>query len=128
MVGPALEDSLPAVQVFLKAGRLDAIGVSTKQRTKSLPPVPTFEEQGVAGYEFNTWFGFLAPKATSAGIVDRLSDTTNLILLRSEIQDSFSGQGADPVGGSLGEFDRLLKAEFARWPTALRNAGINGDQ
>jgi len=120
--------SLPAVQAFLKAGRLDAIGVSTKQRTKSLPQVPTFEEQGVAGYEFNTWFGFLAPKGTPAGIVDRLADTSNLILRRPEIQDSFSGQGADPEGGSPGEFDRLLKAEFARWPTALRNAGIKGDQ
>ncbi len=120
--------SLPAVQAFLKAGRLHAIGVSTKQRTKSLPQVPTFEEQGVRGYEFNTWFGFLAGRGTPPAIVDRLAETTDLILRRPEVRDSFSNQGADPVGGGPGEFDRLLKAEFARWPMALHNAGIKGDR
>ena len=119
--------SLPAVQAFLKAGRLFAIGVSTKQRTQSLPQVPTFEEQGVTGYEFNTWFGFLAPKGTPAGIVERLAETTDQILRRPDVQASFAGQGADPVGGNSAAFSRLLKTEFARWPQALRNAGIKGD-
>ena len=119
--------SLPAVQAFLRAGRLIAIGVSTKQRTKSLPLVPTFEEQGVQGYEFNTWFGFLAPKGTPAVIVDRLAETTDRILRRPEVQKSLADQGADPVGGRPGDFDRLLKAEFARWPEELRKAGIKGD-
>ena len=119
--------SLPAVQSFLAAGRLYAIGVSTKQRTKSLPDVPTFEEQGVRGYEFNTWFGFLAPKGTPADVVGRLADATDRILRRPEISDSLARQGADPVGGKPEDFDRLLKAEFALWPAALRKAGIRGD-
>lgn len=120
--------SLPAVQAFLAAGRLNAIGVSTKQRTKSLPDVPTFEEQGVRGYEFNTWFGFLAPKGTSADIVGRLADATDRILKRPEVKDSLARQGAEPVGGKPEDFERVLKAEFARWPDALRKAGIKGDQ
>ena len=51
------------------------------------------------GYEFNTWFGFLAAKATPAAIVERLAETTDLILRRPEVQASLSSQGADPVGG-----------------------------
>lgn len=119
--------SLPAVQAFLSAGRLHAIGVSTKERTKSLPQVPTFEEQGVAGYEFNTWFGFLAPKGTPFDIVVRFADSVDQILRRPEVKNSFAKQGADPVGGKPEGFGRLLKSEFARWPEALRRAGIKGD-
>lgn len=119
--------SLPAVQAFLSAGRLHAIGVSTKERTKSLPQVPTFEEQGVAGYEFNTWFGFLAPKGTPFDIVVRFADSVDQILRRPEVKNSFAKQGADPIGGKPEGFGRLLKSEFARWPEALRRAGIKGD-
>lgn len=119
--------SLPAVQAFLSAGRLHAIGVSTKERTKSLPQVPTFEEQGVPGYDFNTWFGFLAPKGTSSDIVSRFAESVDQILRRPEVKNSFARQGADPVGGKPEGFGRLLKSEFARWPEALRRAGIKGD-
>ena len=119
--------SLPAVQAFLSAGRLHALGVSTRQRTKSLPQVPTFEEQGIAGYEFNTWFGFLAPKGTPADIVGRFADSVDQILRRPDVSAMFAKQGADPVGGKPEDLGRLLKSEFARWPEALRKAGIKGE-
>ena len=119
--------SLPAVQAFLSSGRLHAIGVSTRQRTGSLPQVPTFEEQGIAGYEFNTWFGFLAPKGTPADVVSRLAESVDQILRRPDVSTSFAKQGADPVGGKPDDFGRLLKSEFARWPQALRRAGIKGE-
>lgn len=119
--------SQPAVQSFLSSGRLVALGVSTKRRSLSLPDVPTFAEQGVQGYEFNTWFGFLVPQSTPREIVKRLADATDSVLRRPDVRESMSKQGADPVGGGPEAFDRLLKAEFRRWPAELKAAGIKAE-
>lgn len=120
--------SLPTVAPFLKAGKLYALGVSTRQRATSLPDVPTFAEEGVSGYDFDTWFGLLAPKGTPPEIVSRLAEATDKVLRSPKIKAAFAEQGADPIGGKPEDFERLLKAEFARWPAALRNAGIKGDK
>lgn len=119
--------SQPAVQSFLSSGRLIALGVSTKRRSLSLPDVPTFAEQGVQGYEFNTWFGFLVPQSTPREIVKRLADATDALLRRPDVKASLSKQGADPVGGGPEALDRLLKAEFRRWPEELKAAGIKAE-
>jgi len=119
--------SQPAVQAWLAAGKLVALGVSTKRRSGSLPDVPTFAEQGVPGYEFNTWFGFLVAKGTPADIVARLADATDRALKKPEIRDVMSKQGADPVGGGPEALDQLLKSEFRRWPRELKAAGIKGE-
>ncbi len=118
--------SLPAVASFIGAGRVQPIGVSTKARTASLPNVPTFAEQGVQGYEFNTWFGFLAPTGVPRGIVDRLAAAANEVLRKPEMRDKLKAQGADPVGGTPEDFGNLLRSEFARWPEDLRKASIRG--
>lgn len=119
--------SLPAVSSFISAGRVQPIAVSTATRTGSLADVPTFAEQGVQGYEFNTWFGFLAPKGTPRAVVDRLAAATNEILRKPEIREKLKAQGADPAGGTPEDFGNLLKSEFARWPEALRKAKIKGE-
>jgi tripartite-type tricarboxylate transporter receptor subunit TctC len=119
--------SQPAVQEFLSAGRLVALGVSTKNRSLSLPNVPTFSEEGVEGYEFNTWFGFLVAKGTPPDIIARLDEATNRVLEKPNIREMMIKQGADPVGGSPEALARLLKAEFRRWPKELKAAGIKGE-
>jgi tripartite-type tricarboxylate transporter receptor subunit TctC len=117
--------SQPAVQAQLASGQLIALGVSTSHRSQSLPDVPTFAEQGVAGYEFNTWFGFLVAKGTPPEIVTRLAQATDAALRRPDVKESLTAQGADPAGGTPEEFDRLLKQEFRRWPRELKEAGIS---
>ncbi|HZP86425.1 MAG TPA: tripartite tricarboxylate transporter substrate binding protein [Burkholderiales bacterium] len=119
--------SLPAVQAFITANSVKALGVSTGTRTSTLPDVPTFAEEGVTGYEFNTWFGFLAPKGTPPAVTERLVRATNEALRSPAMRESLKKQGADPVGGTSAEFSQLLKVEFARWPDALRRAGIKGE-
>lgn len=116
--------SQPAVQAQLASGALVALGVSTSRRSQSLPDVPTFAEQGVAGYEFDTWFGFLMAKGTPSAVIARIAEATNAALRRPDIKDSLARQGADPVGGTPEEFGRLLKREFQRWPRELKEAGI----
>lgn len=116
--------SLPAVQTFISSEKVAPLGVSTAHRTAALPNVPTFAEQGVPGYEFNTWFAFLAPRGTPKDAIDRLSRATNEALIDPDMRAKLKKQGADPVGGTPEQLGDLLNAEFARWPRELRAAGL----
>jgi tripartite-type tricarboxylate transporter receptor subunit TctC len=116
--------SLPAVQAFISSGKVVPLGVSTAHRTASLPDVPTFAQQGAQGYEFNTWFAFLAPNGTPKDAIQRLADATNEALKDPDMRENLRKQGADPVGGTPEELGDLLRAEFARWPKELRAAGV----
>lgn len=119
--------SQPAVQSFISAGTVVALGVSTKSRSQSLPDIPTFAEQGITGYEFNTWFGFLVANGTRADIIRRLAEATDRALQKTDVKEMMIRDGSDPVGGGPEEFDLLLKAEFRRWPKELKAAGITGE-
>ena len=86
--------------------------------------MPTFAEQGIAGYEFDTWFGFLVARGTPQAIIGRLALATDAALRRPDVRENLAAQGADPIGGTPEDFGRLLKEEFLRWPRELKAAGI----
>src|SRR5205823_2630488 len=97
---PALSDLIGGhIQFFMdaasgliqpiKTGRVQAIGVASDKRLPALPDVPTFIEQGIAGFTSSTWAGILAPAGTPAGIVKRVSDEVAQIVKMPEIISRF---------------------------------------
>ena len=76
----------PMVIGQIKDGKLKALGVTSLQRSPLLPSVPTLDEQGVKGYEVNTWAGFVAPAGTPPEIVARLNAALNKIFAGAEDQ------------------------------------------
>lgn len=68
----ALFAAMPTVTGFIKEGKLRAIAVTTPQRFRGLPGVPTIAESGYPGYDFSSWFGILAPAGTPRPVIDRL--------------------------------------------------------
>ncbi len=69
----------PTVIGQIKDGKVKALGVTSLKRSPLLPNVPTLDEQGVKGYEVNTWFGFVAPARTPPEVVARLNTELNRI-------------------------------------------------
>jgi tripartite-type tricarboxylate transporter receptor subunit TctC len=65
-------DSIPSSIEYNRAGKLRALAVTTKTRSEALPEVPTVGDF-VPGFEASGWFGFVAPKGTSAEIVNKLN-------------------------------------------------------
>lgn len=108
----------------VKAGRLRALGVTTAQRSKIFPDLPTVAESGVPGYEDSTWFGMLAPAGTPAAIIGKLNAEIVRTLQSRGVLDRLAPDGAEPVGSTPEQFRDHLAREIARWRKVVKEAGI----
>ena len=123
--GPAVIDLLGGqIQVFigtmsamipqLKTNRVRAIAVTTAQRARAVPDLPTVGET-VTGYEAVTWSAVLGPKAIPQAIVTRLNQEIERILQTREMKERLTGDGMEIVGGSPEKFRDILRRDVAKW-------------
>ena len=115
--------SAPVVAIpQMKAGRVRALGVSTKKRLAVIPDVPTIAEAGVPGYEVVGWNGILAPAKTPRAIVERLNAEIVKVIRTPEVEADILAQGIEPIGNTPEEFGRIIRADVERWGKILKGA------
>ncbi len=135
---PALTDLMGGqIQLFFdaatglitqgKAGKVRLIGVASDRRLPAVPEVPTFIEQGFAGFTGSTWAGMLAPAATPREIVKRMSDEVARIIRSDEIRVRLDAMGTFAAGSTPEEFDGFILAETAKWAKVIQDAGVKAD-
>jgi len=107
----------------VKAGRVRAIGVGAKQRIAVLPDVPSISES-VPGYEARGWNGILAPAGTPKAIVDRLHAEIVKVVKSPEFDKVVTNEGATAVGNTPAEFDRIIRADLAKWAKIVKDNNI----
>jgi tripartite-type tricarboxylate transporter receptor subunit TctC len=112
------------VMGLLRAKRLRALAVSTRERSPALPDVPTAMELGFKDYEAIGWFGLLAPANVPAAIVEQLSGEIGKTMALPAIRERALQDGATPVGNTPAQFDRFVRDEIAKWTKIIRDAGI----
>jgi tripartite-type tricarboxylate transporter receptor subunit TctC len=120
-------DNTPNVLPQVKAGKLKALGVSSKTRTPLAPEIPTVDEAGVPGYDVGVWFGVLTAAGTPPEIVNRLNAEMVKILTSPAIKERFGKQGVEVVASSPAQFSAHLKSEVARWKKVVDDAHIKAD-
>src|SRR5215468_4721869 len=111
----------------IRAGQLRALAVTGRQRSDSLPNVPTMDEAGVKGYEATLWFALVAPAGVPAGIVTRLNRETLEILNSAEMKETLAQQGfvADP--GTPDTLLAQIRGDIAKWRDVITKAGIKAE-
>ena len=109
---------------LLRAKRLRALAVSTRERAAALPDVPTAIEAGFKDYEAIGWFGMLAPANTPTAIVEQISSEIAKAMALPAIRERALQDGATPVGNTPAQFDRFVRDEIAKWTRIIRDAGI----
>lgn len=119
MIGNVLT-LLPHIQ----SGRIKAIAVTSRERSPSLPNLPTIAEAGVPGYEAMGWNGVFAPASTPRAIVDRLNSDIVRVLSMAEVRERLAAMGSTPVGGTPEQFGSYVKREIERWGRVIRDSGI----
>ncbi|HUD33896.1 MAG TPA: tripartite tricarboxylate transporter substrate binding protein [Variovorax sp.] len=135
---PALTDLMGGqIQLFLdaptglipqaRAGKIRLIGVAGERRLAAVPEVPTFIEQGFAGFTGSTWAGMLAPAGTPPEIVRRMSEEIAAIIRSDDTRARLDAMGTFPAGSTPNEFDAFIAAETAKWATVIRTAGVKAD-
>jgi tripartite-type tricarboxylate transporter receptor subunit TctC len=111
----------------IKAGKLRPIAVTSAQRSRALPDVPTVNEQGFSGFNDLTWFAFFAPAGTPLEIADRLNAEINRILELPEVRDKLGQFGLDSSRNTRAEFSSFLKEEVPKWAQAVKDSGAKVD-
>jgi tripartite-type tricarboxylate transporter receptor subunit TctC len=109
----------------VKAGRLRALGVTSRERTALLPDVPTVSESGLPGFEAVTWFGVVVPKGTPPAIIERLNKEIGKILAMPDVKQKLAVQGIDVAGGSPEQFGSYMRDEFAKWGSLVKESGLS---
>jgi len=114
-----------AVVTHVRAGRLRALAVSTAKRSPVLPELPTLQEAGVRGYEYNAWNGVFAPHATPRNVVDVTHAALQKVLADADVKRQFANQGLQPLGSATPEeFGAFVRADYERIARVVKVAGI----
>ena len=120
-------DQVSSSGPFIKAGRLRALAVTTPQRSKLLPEVPTIDESGLRGYDYSTWTTLGIPAATPKEVVQKLRDAVDAVIGQPRTREAFEKLGAEVVPNSAEAFTRTLQQELARWTRIRKETGIKID-
>jgi tripartite-type tricarboxylate transporter receptor subunit TctC len=108
----------------VKAERLRAYAVTSTKRTRTLPEVPTVAESGFPGYEYSTWYGFLAPAGTPRTVIDKLNKAAVTVLKSDKTRERYLAQGVDPIPSTSADYANYLKSEIAKWTKVVRAAKL----
>jgi tripartite-type tricarboxylate transporter receptor subunit TctC len=118
---------LPILLPQLRAGALRPIVIGSEARSPLFPEVPTTAEAGLPEVRADNWHGFVAPGGTPPLLVAALRDAIAAALRSPALSQTLLDQGAEPGGGTPGEFAAFIESETARWGEVVRRAGIKPD-
>ena len=96
----------------VREGKLRALAVTSRQRLRELPDVPTVAESGFPGFDAAPWFGLMAPAGTSTHVIERLHRETMKLLTLPGVLKKFDELGMWAVGGTPAEFKRTIQADI----------------
>lgn len=112
---------------YIKAGKLKAIAITSKQRVAALPDVPTLQESGVTGAESGSWVGLLAPAGTPQGVIDKVSQDLQKVLAMPDVQQQLLAQGAVAHGGTPADFAQLIASDRKKYARIIIDNNISAD-
>ena len=119
---------VPAIAMGqVRAGKLNALGVTTLGRTASLPELPTLVEQGWPGFEAVSWQAVLVPAATPRPIVERLSRELVRIVRSDDVRARLLGQYFSAAGTAPEALAGLMRSERERWGRVIAAAGVKSE-
>jgi len=115
--------NIPLVIDQIRDGKLRALGVTSLERSPLLPSVPTLDEQGVKGYEVNTWGGFVAPAGTPPEIVGRLNYELIKIFASAEARQKLEPQGFNlSLPLTPAAFTKLIADDLTYWAPIVKGS------
>ena len=119
-------DSMTTTIPHAQSGAVRALAVTTPQRNRSVPDLPTIGET-LPGYEATAWQGLFAPAGTPRPIVDRLAAEAKVILARPDVATQLAALGAEPAPLPPGEFAAFARTERAKWKEVVQKSGARID-
>jgi tripartite-type tricarboxylate transporter receptor subunit TctC len=105
-------------------GQIRIIAVSSAQRARQLPDVPTVAESGFPGFETLTWNGLVAPAGTHSAVIHRIAAAVKDAVAVPEMVAKLGQMGVDPIGDTPAQFLDTLKADLSVWSEAAKASNL----
>jgi len=136
--GPALTDliggqvqycfeTMTSATPHVKGGKAIALAQTRTKRAKGHPTVPTMDEQGFAGFDATTWYGFVGPAKLPPAMVKRMNEDMNRVMSMPDVMEKFEQYGAEDGGGSAEKFSDFIKTEQQKWVKVVKDAKVQVD-
>ena len=119
--------SVPTLIAQIKSGQLRALAVTSLQRNRDLPDVPTMVEAGYKDFEAVTWFGVAGPAAMPKDAIAKLNAAFNKALATPDVQKKLAAQGAEVLSGPPEKFASLIRTDGVRWGAIVKASGVRLD-
>lgn len=118
---------LPAAMPHIKSGKLKAIAVFSKSRSKLAPNIPTFVESGYPEIETELVYGVFVPAGTPKPIVNLLNQKIGDAMNTKDVKEKMLNDGFDVVTSTPNELNEYLKNEIQKWQPIVRDSGAKAD-
>ena len=106
------------------SGKIRALAVTSLNRSRFLPDLPTVAESGVPGYDVTGWYGLAAPPGTPAAIVNLLSREVNAVLKLPDIQEKLAADGTEAVPSTPAQLSKTISDEIDKWTKLVNTTGL----
>ena len=129
LLGGHIDSSFASVSLarpLIEGSRVRALAVTNSVRSKILPDVPTFPEQGYPKLDAVPWLGFMMPARTPPAVVNKLSADLNKIVLQPDTIKAMAEMGQEAAGMTPEQFTRFVRSERAKWKELVEFARMPG--
>jgi tripartite-type tricarboxylate transporter receptor subunit TctC len=116
--------TLTSARPHLQAGRARALAVTSRERMRAMPDLPTVSEAGVPGYELNQYYGAVIAARTPPAIIRTLSSGIAAAIKAPDVAQRFEADGWRLVGSTPEEFRAVIQADLDRWTRVVRDIGL----
>ena len=125
---PLMFDGMATSLPLIRAGKLKAIALASRERSRLLPEVPTFRELGHAEIEFGNWIGAIAPARMDSGLAAAINAGIVKAASTPAVRERLAALGFEPAAASLpGELERSLQADRSRNAAIVKAFNITFD-
>lgn len=115
---------LAATMPHVNSGKLRALGVTTLKRSPGAPDMPTLDEQGLRGFDVNSWGAIFVPAKTPKHAVEKLHSALAAVMETHDMRNTLIKQGMDPVFLGPQQLTDLIRQESVNWAKVIKTAGI----
>lgn len=124
---PLAYGSLSTIKPHMASGKLVPLAVTSRERTKLAPDVPSMADVGLKNIDLTSWYGIFGPKDMPAGLVKMLNESLNEILKLPEVVDYMATQGSTPVGGPPEVLAKTNSVDFELYGKIIRDLAIQAE-
>jgi len=120
-------DNMPSSWPQVEGGKLRALAVTTAERSKAAPDLPTMQEEGFPTFDVSSWFGVIAPKGTPDDVVEKLNKAIRAALAKPTVQSQMDDLGAIVADTTPEQFGDFIKSEVENWGKVVTASGATVD-